>query len=178
MEQYYRQIKEAYDKFYNTLLIRGQFPWKDTGIGYWGISVADEVFELFRRINLQKFDRFVDIGSGDGKVAMIASLFTKSTGIEFDPWLVQCSEIIKKKLGHIPNLAATTFLQKDFMDHHLGEFDVIYWHPDKPMAELEKKLRSEMTGKLIVHGPFHNPQTLKKEQTFEISGTYFNIFSN
>lgn len=178
MEQYYQQVKEAYDTFYKTLLSRGQFPWKDTGIGYWGVSVSDEVFDLFKRIKLDKFSHFADIGSGDGKVAMIASLFTKSTGIEFDPWLVKCSEIIKGKLNHIPHIASTRFLQKDFMEHHMGEFDILYWHPDKPMRELEKKLRSEMSGKIIVHGPFHNPQQMKKEQTIEINGTYFNIFSN
>ena len=178
MEQYYQQIKEVYDNFYKTLLEKGEFPWKDTEIGYWGVSVADEVFELFKRIKLQDFNHFVDIGSGDGKVVLIASLFTKATGIEFDPWLVKCSEVIKSKLEHIPHISKTTFIQKDFMQHHLGDFDIIYWHPDKSMnIGLERKFIREMKGKLIVHGPFHHPESLKKEKDFEIGGTYFTVYS-
>ncbi len=179
MKQYYQDIKEAYNTFHRTLLKRGQFPWKDTSIGYWGVSVSDEVFELFKKIKLENFNHLVDIGSGDGRVVMIASLFTNATGIEFDPWLVNCSKVIKSKLNHVPHIANTTFIQKDFMKHDLGEFDAIYWNPDKPMSTgIERKLIREMKGKLIVHGTFHHPRFLKKESTHDIQGTYFSVFSN
>lgn len=74
----YLAIKSEYERFYHDLLSAGRLPLKDTGEGYWAMAVADDVYELFKRMNLQEYKSFIDIGSGDGKVALIAALFTKS----------------------------------------------------------------------------------------------------
>ena len=73
---------------------RGNFQGKH----FWNASIAGEVYEAFKKIKLNKFKNFLDIGSGDGKVVMIASLFCKNAeGIEIDKSLHNKSVQIKNK---------------------------------------------------------------------------------
>jgi hypothetical protein len=172
-------IKEAYDDFYTELMKRGMMPLKDTGVGFWGISVAEEVYEFFLNYGLNKHKRFLDLGAGDFKVPFIASLFTsESYGIEYDEWLVSQAKRIQTRLNHIPQANKTKIIQGDFMNYDLSSFDVIYWHPDKKSEELNRKLKRELRGKLIVHGPHYHPEGLKKEETYCIRGTFLHVFSN
>ena len=81
-------IKEEYDKFYRSLLKKGRLPMWSTEKGFWNSSITDDLYETFKKINLHKFKSFLDIGSGDGKVVLIASLFCKNAeGIEIDDFL-------------------------------------------------------------------------------------------
>jgi len=145
MDNEFQQIKQKYDEFYNFLLKRGQLPIKDTGVGFWGISVGDEIFELFKRIHLEKFKHFIDLGSGDGKVVLIASLFTDATGIEYDKWLHESAVDIQKKLSHIPRVSKATFTRKNFTDHSITDYDIVFVNPDKPLHKgLENKLMLEL----------------------------------
>ena len=99
----FRQIKEQYDNFYKGLLRNGKLPFGSTGDGFWGSVVADEVYEAFKKINLHKHKTFVDLGSGDGKAVLIASLFCKrAVGIEMDNDLFNTSLEMQEKLN-IPN---------------------------------------------------------------------------
>jgi hypothetical protein len=84
----FNQIKKEYDDFYRRLLRSGKLPMRSTEKGFWNASISDEVYETFKRIGLQKFKSFLDIGSGDGKVVLIASLFCRTAeGIEIDNFL-------------------------------------------------------------------------------------------
>ena len=84
----FAQIKKEYDNFYRSLLRSGKLPMRSTSKGFWNAAISDEVYEAFKRIGLHKFKNFLDIGSGDGKVVLIASLFCENAeGIEIDNFL-------------------------------------------------------------------------------------------
>ncbi len=171
----YIQIKSEYDKFYNRLLSQGRLPIKDTGVGYWGISVADDLFELFKRIKLDKHKNFLDLGSGDGKVVMIASLFTKATGIEADEELHNFAKEIKKKLKTMAGKAS--LINENFYDHDISKYDVIFYNPDQNPEKISPKFSKELKGKLIVYGPHFHPENLKKETSFFANTTQVTIYT-
>jgi len=167
------QIKSEYDKFYHQLLAKGRLPLKDTGFGYWAMACADDIYPLFKRIRLEKAKNFLDLGSGDGKVVMIASLFTKSTGIELDKELYDKSVEIKDKLG-----VKARLLNTDYHSHDLSKYDWIFYHPDQQNHKLEAKMMKELKGKLIVYGGHHHPTSLKREMSFMAETTPVTIFGN
>ncbi len=95
MDEHFKIIKQKYDDYQNHLLKKGKLLLKDTGVGYWGITPLQETYELFKRINLGSYKNFIDLGSGDGRIVFLASLFNISAkGIEFDAPLVNSSLII------------------------------------------------------------------------------------
>lgn len=172
-DAHYKIIKSAYDDFYKELMKKGQLPLKDTGIGYWGISVADEVFEFFKKHDLKQYKKFLDLGAGDFKVAFIASLFTEASGIEFDKWLCEQGQNVQKKLSHIASANQTKIIEGDFMKADLSPYDVIFLNPDQNNRALSRKLKKEFSGTLIVHGPHYHPEDFEKKETYCINGTYF-----
>ena len=87
-DQLFHDIKNEYDEFYKIILKSGKLPMWNTQKGFWSASIAEEVYNTFKRIDLNKFQNFLDLGSGDGKVVMIASLFCKNAeGVEVDSFL-------------------------------------------------------------------------------------------
>lgn len=175
MKQIFADIKKEYSNFYRNLLSEGKLPLRNTEKGFWGHAIADEIYESFRRLNLQKFNSFIDLGSGDGKVVLIASLFCKrAVGIEIDQELHQKAMEMKNKLL-IPN---AIFYNNDFFAHSISEFDTVFVYPDAPMERgLEKKLLNELNGKLIHYGHHFHPTQLKKEQSFFVNGNLFTVYS-
>jgi len=178
MQKHYLEIKKRYDDFYRELLGKGKLPMKDTGKGFWNAAISDEVFAAFRKAGLHKFRNFIDLGSGDGKIVMIASLFVpRATGVEIDPWLVQKSIQLQKELSHIPGISKARFIQKDFHEHHIGDYDVVFLNPDVPMYRgMEAKLLKELNGKLILHGHHFHPSNLKLEKDLDILGTRVSVY--
>lgn len=177
MEEHFNTIKEVYKQFYNFLFAKHQmFPVKDTEKGYWGVSVADELYELFKKINLHEYEHFVDLGSGDGKAVMIASLFTKAKGVECDPWLVDVSNDIKNKLYHVPHVRKTDFENKDYMLHELNEHDIVFMNPDKKDRDIQNKLLKEFNGTLVSYGPYNHMEKLNLSSSFHIEGTPVSIY--
>ena len=168
-------IKKEYDDFYRNLLREGRLPMRSTSKGFWNASVSGEVYEAFKRIGLQKFKSFLDIGSGDGKVVLIASLFCKNAeGIEIDSLLHDKAEEIRKKFG-IENAA---FHNRDFFGHDFSKHDALFLAPDAPLDRgVESKLLREMNGKLIHYGNHFHPSSLKKESSFLVNGTMVSIYS-
>ena len=180
MEQHFSEIKQAYDNFYRQLLGQGRLPVKDTGKGFWGASVSDEVFQSLKKIKAERFKTFFDLGAGDGKVVLIASLFgLKSRGLEIDKELVWHANRIKASLGHIPQLGNAEIIHGDYDGHHLGEYDLVYCNPDRPFHRgLDKKLAGEMKDEalLLVYGFEYQPNQLKKINSFNINGTHIGVF--
>lgn len=172
----FQQIKQEYDGFYRELLKNGKLPMWETGKGFWSHAIADEVYEAFKKIDLHRKSSFIDLGSGDGKVVLIASLFCKrAVGIEIDNGLFKKSLEMQKKLS-IPN---AIFFNNDFYDHSISEFDYAFVYPDMPMHRgLEKKLLNELRGKLIHHGHHFHPETLKAENQFSVNGSLFTVYKN
>ncbi|MBI2131146.1 hypothetical protein HYU10_05255 [Candidatus Woesearchaeota archaeon] len=168
-------IKEECEEYYNSFLRQGKFPLGPTEKGFWGAAVPEEILELFNNISIKKYRNFVDLGSGDGKVVLIASLFgIHAVGIEFDGDLFRKSVEIRDNLD-----LKCSFMNSDFYGADLSGFSLIFVNPDAPFERgLEKKLLKEMKGKLIVYGEQFKPKRLKHEEQFFIGGTEINIYSN
>jgi len=175
--QHVKAIKERYDAFERFLLQNGQLLAKETKHGFWGVSHIETLHELFQQIELQKHAHLLDLGSGDGRVCIVASLFgVKATGIECDDWLTNTALDMKRKLG-IQTGESVTFLNKNFMNHTIRTYDIIYVSPDKPFHRgLEQKLKKELNGKLIVHGYEFHPKSLSLEKELMIHGEKFQIY--
>jgi len=175
-DRLFAEIKREYDDFHKGLLRKGKLPLWSTGKGFFGGVIADELYSAFKRLKLQRYNSFIDLGSGDGKAVLIAALFCKrAVGIEMDNELFKKSMEMALKLN-IPN---ALFYNNDFFDHSISEFDVAFVYPDTPMHRgLEKKLLNELRGKLIHYGHHFHPQQLKVEDKFLVDGNMFTVYSN
>jgi len=176
--QHFKKLKDKYDRFQNHLLKNGQLLAKDTKIGYWGVTPLREAYEVFNRLNISSYKSFMDIGSGDGRIVLLASLFgMKAHGIEFDDDLVNAALHIRRELD-IP-LKNTKIIQDNFLDHDLSEYNLIYTSPDKPFHRkgVELKLQRELKGDLLVHGWEFHPQQLKLKEQHVINGEKFCLYT-
>ena len=169
------QIKREYDDFYRSLLRQGKLPMWTTSKGFWNASISDEVYAAFKKVRLRRFKQFLDIGSGDGKVVLMASLFCESAeGIEIDNFLHDKANDIQKKIG----ITNATFHNKDFFEHDFSQLDMLFLSPDAPLERgLENKLQKEMKGKLIHFGHYFHPRLLEKEDSFVANGTLVTVYS-
>ena len=170
----FSQIKTEYDNFYRDLLKKGKLPMHSTEKGFWHASIAGEIYGAFRRINLSKFQNFLDLGSGDGKVVLIASLFCKNCeGIEIDKNLHKKAVELKEKFG----LKNINFHNKDMLEHDISKYDILFLSPDAPLERgMENKLVKEMKGKLIHYGNHFHPKLLRKEESFLVNGTMVSVY--
>ena len=171
----FQQIKKEYDSFYNELLSQGKLPLRSTDKGFWGHIPAQDIYEAFKQLNLQEHKTFIDIGSGDGKVVLIASLFCKrAVGIEIDDELFSKSLDMQKILG----IGNAIFFNDDFYNHSVSGFDAVFVYPDEPMhRNLEKKLLNELTGKLIHCGHHFHPENLRKHKDIMVNGTLMTVYT-
>ena len=129
-------IKNEYEKFSKELLRKGVPGYRETEKGIYGTMPCDDIIEIFKKINLSKYKNFLDAGSGDGRVVLIASLFTKATGIEIDKELHDEAVRIRNKLKLNAGL-----VNDDYFNHDFKKFDLIFVNPDKGFhLGLEDKL--------------------------------------
>ncbi len=175
-DESFGRIKDEYDEFYSSLLRKGRLPMWSTQKGFWNAAISSEVYETFKKIELNAFKNFIDLGSGDGKVVLIASLFCDTAeGVEADDFLHNKSIEVRDKLG----IKNAVFHNKDIYDHAIGNYDLIFLNPDAPLERgIEKKLLSEMKGKLLLYGHHFPPRFLKKEQSFAIGGTLISVYTH
>jgi len=173
LQEWNTALKTAYDNYYKSLFKIGKLPLRSTKLGFWGPAVHEELWDLFiGYLNLYSARSFIDLGSGDGKVVLLASLFTDAHGIEGDE---QLHSVAQKMAQHFKLPA--TFSCGDYMYHDLSKYDVIFLHPDKPNPALEKKLIKEMKGKLVVYGYEFHPTSLKQIRSFKVGGTPIGIYT-
>lgn len=175
MKPDFAQIKEEYDGFYRELLSQGKLPLRATGNGFWGHVPAEDIHEAFKKLNLGQHRTFVDLGSGDGKVVLIASLFCeRAVGIELDDELFRKSLDIQKNLG----IRNAVFFNDDFYNHSVSGFDAVFTYPDEPLhRNLEKKLMSELTGRLIHCGHHFHPRSMRKHSSVMVNGTLMTVYT-
>jgi hypothetical protein len=178
-EEHFARVKDKYDSFQRFLLKKGMLPHKETRLGFWGVTPAGELYDFFKQMKLQECRSFIDLGSGDGRAVLLASLFgVESHGLEFDPWLVNVSLHIRRKLD-LPHFRKTKFLEKDFMQHDISGYDIIYTSPDKPFYRdgFEEKLLRELNGRLVVHSWEFHPSYLRKLNETVINGEKFTVYA-
>jgi len=169
----FKYIKQAYNDFRISLLKEGRLPLRETAAGFWGTSICDELFTIFKKLHLEKYRNFLDIGSGDGRAVLIASLFTAATGIEVDFELYKKSLEIRERLSLNAN-----FIQGNFFDHDFSKYDILFCYPDKPLYHgLGEKLRKELVGKFILYGHQLCKIDLHKIDEFRVNGTLVGVYS-
>jgi hypothetical protein len=154
----FKRVEDIYQRFYQALKLNGMLPYRSTVSGMWAVSDAKEVYHGFSHFQLGQYHHMADLGSGDGKVALIGSLFTRVTGYETDEVLYNKSVEIRDELG----LSNASFQLRDYLLADLSPYDILYLYPDKPFHDLEEKLRSVWQGCLIVNGPHFPPRYLIK----------------
>jgi tRNA1(Val) A37 N6-methylase TrmN6 len=172
--QQFTKIKELYQKFDKELRQNFRFVVRDTEKGIWGTSNLDAVFQLFKQIQL-KDKKFIDIGCGDGRIVLVASLFTDATGIEIDKDLINKGNEIKQQLNLKANL-----IQDDFFKHDFSNYDILFSNPDTGWYNgLEDKLLNEMkpTATLYVYNNTFLPRILKRGKTHWINDVPITEFS-
>ena len=170
----FNEIKREYDGFYRNLLRSGKLPMWSTPKGFWNAAISDDVYEAFKKIKLNRFQKFLDIGSGDGKIVLIASLFCKTAeGIEIDNFLH--NKAVESKLKF--QIENAQFHKKDFFEHDFSKYDIMFLSPDASLERgIESKLVKEMKGKLIHYGHHFHCKFLKKENSFLVNDNLFTIY--
>jgi len=132
----------------------------DTAKGIFGVSDTTTLIEFFKKIDLQQAEHVVDLGSGDGRVAIIASLFTRASGVEFDPALVAESKEHAEKLN-----SNARFFHRDFKDFDFHDVDVLFSYADQPFSNtFLKKLNNEFNGTLYVYQGVFLPEGKNTEK--------------
>jgi SAM-dependent methyltransferase len=105
-------------------------------------SIVNRIVDLFQ---LKSKDKFVDLGSGDGR--MVFSTYNrykcKSVGYEISPILLIFVKL--KKLFFTPFNPKVVFKEADFFKADLSEYNVVYCClPEETIASLEKKFEEEL----------------------------------
>jgi len=141
----------------------------DTSHGLYGSSNMWAVFELFKQISLEQSALFIDLGSGDGRITFLASLFTTAVGIEGDPELHAIAEKAKTDLG-----ISCTLINGDYQNEDLRSYDVLFIYADHSWpAPFQEKLLRECKGVLYSLHNIYKPDKLPKGKTLWIEQTPF-----
>ncbi|MBN2880709.1 hypothetical protein JXM83_01530 [Candidatus Woesearchaeota archaeon] len=165
--------KKIIDYFYSENLNL----YKETSAGIFSVSLLRELENIFQKLNLPKEFSFVDLGSGDGRVVFLASLFfAKSCGVELDKELYSVSEHRKKILKN--DIGVCEFINSDFMSINLNMYDLVYINPDRPFYrdDLEKFLLKFNTNFLMDISLFA-PRFMKAEKIFDFSPKKYAFYS-
>ncbi len=163
MDPRFNSIKQAFQASDRELKESFRFVVRDTAKGIWGPSDLDVVFGLFQKIGLQRAKSFLDIGCGDGRVVLVASLFTEAAGIEIDADLVNKGNEISRRLKLNAKL-----LCGDFFAHDFSRYDMLFVNPDTGFYNgLEDKLLKEMRhdAVLLVYNNIFLPRFLQRGAT-------------
>lgn len=147
--RYYRELHRASG-------ISQADPYRLTTLGAWARSRASHVFSFFRQVELDRYELFLDLGSGDGVVASIAGLFTRSAGIEVDQELCGLAQRAAQDLRLTSRVG---FICGNYLQLPIRQADCLYHYPDKPLRDLEELL-TDWRGDLLVYGPHFPLRTM------------------
>lgn len=113
-----------------------------------------------------RFTSFCDLGSGDGKVVLLAALKgVHAEGVECDEELHTTAVRMKQKFW----IQNANFHLKDYYTHNIAPYDVVFVNPDQsPHRGLTEKLQKELHGHLLVFGAHFQPENLKKVIDFTV----------
>ena len=156
----FERIKRSYKQKDDALMALGRLPMRSTSIGFWGTTNLDDFYAWMKKMCFPPGTRFIDLGSGDGRLVLVASLFVEAAGIEHDSSLVEEGACVAEELG-----MAYPVKQGDYRDEELSGYDVWFMYADQRMDSLEMKFIHELKGSLyLYHDTFH-PFYLKKRET-------------
>ena len=160
-EDRFRKIKQSYAQLETSLKDSGKGLVYRTEKGIYGTTNLDAIFRFFKEIGLQNYKHFLDLGCGDGRVVLVASLFTKSTGIEFDEELISIAREISEQLQ-----LDCEFITGDYLTQEITKYDIVFMNPDHEFGSLNDKLNAELDGSLFIYNNIFAPESLKKGQSY------------
>jgi SAM-dependent methyltransferase len=139
-----------------------------TSAGVWAPSDLKVLFNAFKRIGLGPHHSFLDAGSGDGRVAFLASLFCNNVvGIESDPVM---HFISMRKLEKNPLFKhVVKIIKDDYLQHDFSMYDVVFSYPDGEVSEQmrEKCINELRSGAVAIFYVYHpslpNTKLLEKK---------------
>lgn len=150
----FADIYRYYARNYRKIAPNLKSPYRPTPIGIWATSRPAFVFSFFKKLHLERTYLFIDLGSGDGIIVAIASLFTRAVGIERDP---QLARLACRTLSDL-YLDQACIVCADYRTQNIDLADVLYIYPDKPLSDLCNLLyHNEWGGNLWVYGPHFPP---------------------
>lgn len=140
---------------------------RDTVKGIFGVSELSVLNDFFNKISLSENDIFVDLGSGDGRVNILASIYSKSIGIEFD------KELVVESIANNAFLQTSAeFIEQDYELYDFSDTTIIFSFADHFFSDdFIKKLKKEFKGKLFVYEGIFTPDNLRKGKTIWIGQT-------
>lgn len=99
---------------------------------------ARHIFELIRRAGISERDVLIDLGSGLGRVPLLAAICTgaRCIGIEWEAAYVDCARRCANEL----NLPGVTFIQQDAREAYLSTGTVFYLYTPFKGAMLSEML--------------------------------------
>lgn len=152
----------------------GPPPYRMTGLGAWASSRPAHLYYFFRRVNLSGFKLLIDLGSGDGTAALIASLFTRAVGLESEPELVAAAARSARDLRIDDRVR---FICADFFTQRIEEADCLFIYPDKPVYALEDRLQG-WSGTLLIYGPHFPPLRMIPNSRFKCGKETLAVYRN
>ncbi|MBN1544333.1 hypothetical protein JW898_02620 [Candidatus Woesearchaeota archaeon] len=170
MQEKFDMINREYSRRRRRLIMSHNAQ-RPTKVGYWASSNPAHLFELFRQLGLERYKGFADLGSGDGIVVAVASLFTRAAGIEADDGLHKAALEMRGRL-------CLDYLLKnaDYLEEDLSAYDVIFINPDNYFYRLEKNIVDQFKGTLIIADNIFRPLTLNPERQLSVKGASFSIY--
>lgn len=121
--------------------------------------------------------RFLDLGSGDGRVAFMANILgADATGIESDPRLFETSQRARAALqGHLAE-ERLTLVQEDYFNVSWSDYDIVFYYDlgsDNPLLFRQKLFAELRPGAIfLVAYPEIPFPGLAPETTFDIVTAY------
>ncbi|MFP4118925.1 MAG: hypothetical protein ACLFTH_02615 [Candidatus Woesearchaeota archaeon] len=167
LKTYFQRIEMYYADFDTKKLREHGTLVHDTEKGIFGVSDLKVIFEFFKKIGLSDTDVFVDLGSGDGRVVLVASLFSKAIGIEYDQELIaESAEAVKAMASE------AEFYAKDYEAFDYSQATVLFSYADHPFTPtFIEKLKTEFNGLLYVYQGVFLPEGVLKGRTVWIGQT-------
>lgn len=161
----FEKIKEEFLRRDNERLRKGKLSIRETDFGLWGTTNMNDAYELCKRIKMERFKGFIDLGCGDGRIVAIVSLFTDVFGVEGDEELITEGKEAFETLGLDPELLHCG----NYYETDLAPYDIIFMFPDNRYDnEIIEKFQKEVTGYLLVYNDIHRPEGIKRGKTIWI----------
>jgi nucleoside-diphosphate-sugar epimerase/phosphoglycolate phosphatase-like HAD superfamily hydrolase/tRNA A-37 threonylcarbamoyl transferase component Bud32/SAM-dependent methyltransferase len=104
-----------------------------TSAGIYKPTPLHEIWARLQSLGIGPGKRVVDLGSGDGRVVLLAALMgARAVGFEHDPKLIQVGLAVQSRLAGEMDLAPAVFVEGDFFDpavrqDHLKTADLIFY---------------------------------------------------
>ena len=121
---------------------------------------------LDEKYGLSKFQKAVDLGSGDGRILVaLAKIGITCYGIE------QNKILVKKSISKITKLNLQNkckVYNKDFFKFDISEFDlIILWQVPHIMGKIEKKIKDELKPGTVVCSYYYKIPEIKEKILYE-----------